>query len=216
MVRYSCITPTCVVLILNMSSRKWTALHACVIGWGEASASAGNASARRALEASTASTLKPNRSSKKSGVVKKAPLRASDRESTNQYYPAVISVLLQVRIIVISPFIMHVSMHCSQIINRLCVQNYAYVDSMEGKCRTPLMFAAACNLPDCISLLCTGGSNVNLRDAEGNTALHYANAYGSISAVSVLEAKGADRSVTNGKQLTPDDIIGQFDAVLPI
>lgn len=87
---------------------------------------------------------------------------------------------------------------------------------MEGKCRTPLMFAAACNLPDCISLLCTGGSDVNLRDADGNTALHYANAYGSIAAVSALEARGGDRNLANGKQLCPDDVIGQHDAVQPI
>lgn len=78
------------------------------------------------------------------------------------------------------------------------------------------MFAAACNLTDCVSLLCTGGADINIRDLDGNTALHYANAYGSIAAAAVLEGKGADNTALNSNQLTPDDIIGQFKAVLPI
>ena len=84
---------------------------------------------------------------------------------------------------------------------------------MDGNFRTPLMFAAACNLPDCINLLCTGGSDVNLRDADGNTALHYANAYGSVAAASALESRNANRTLENNKQLTPDDIMGKYNEV---
>lgn len=72
-------------------------MHACVVGWGEASAASGNSSARRALELSSASSLKPYRLSSKKGDVKKTSTRVHDqRESSNQYYPAVVSVLLQV------------------------------------------------------------------------------------------------------------------------
>ena len=34
------------------------------------------------------------------------------------------------------------------------------------------MYAAALGLPNAIKLLCSGGADVNLKDIDGNTALH--------------------------------------------
>ncbi len=75
------------------------------------------------------------------------------------------------------------------------------------------MFAAASNLVDCIQLLCVAGCDLNRADNEGNTALHYAYAYGSIATISFLEENGADSSKENMKEQIPLAIAGRFQSL---
>jgi ankyrin repeat protein len=75
------------------------------------------------------------------------------------------------------------------------------------------MYAAACNLLECLSLLLTGRSDVNRIDNHGNTALHYAYAFGSMAAASLLEERGSDCSLENQQGRTPLSIAGVERAV---
>lgn len=96
------------------------------------------------------------------------------------------------------------------------LQNFAYVDSLEFKCRTPLMLAAAFDLPAAVTLLCTAGADINLRDLDGNTALHYAYACGSNKALSVLEDRGADSTIENMAGSTPFEVVGLISTIAPL
>jgi ankyrin repeat protein len=95
-------------------------------------------------------------------------------------------------------------------------QNFAYIDSLECKCRTPLMLAAAFDLPEAVSLLCSAGADVNMRDLDGNTALHYAYACSSSHAMSALEDNNANTDIANNAGNTPFDVIGLIDTISPI
>jgi ankyrin repeat protein len=75
------------------------------------------------------------------------------------------------------------------------------------------MYASAANLADCLPLLCLAKSDVNRTDSLGNSALHYAYAFGSIAAASVLEEKGADPSCENHNEKTPLALAGISSAV---
>ena len=50
-------------------------------------------------------------------------------------------------------------------------KNFAYIDSLDFKCRTPLMLAAAFDLPSAVAVLVTAGADANMKDLDGNTAL---------------------------------------------
>lgn len=78
------------------------------------------------------------------------------------------------------------------------------------------MYAAATNLVDCLQLLVLGKSDVNRVDSLGNTALHYAYAYGSIAAASFLEGKGASSDIENQEQKTPLEVAGMVNALPPL
>jgi ankyrin repeat protein len=75
------------------------------------------------------------------------------------------------------------------------------------------MYAAACNLSDCLPLLLLAKSDVHRVDNLGNTALHYAYAFGSMAAASLLEEKGADCYRENQQERTPLAIAGIERAV---
>jgi ankyrin repeat protein len=75
------------------------------------------------------------------------------------------------------------------------------------------MYAAAANLVEAVNLLLTAKSKINQVDVDGNSALHYAYAFGSLMAASVLEANGANTSAYNAKDKRPFDIVGISDAV---
>jgi ankyrin repeat protein len=75
------------------------------------------------------------------------------------------------------------------------------------------MYASAANLADCIPLLCLAKSDVNRIDSLGNSALHYAYAFGSIAAASLLEEKGADSFLENHNDKTPLSVAGVPSAV---
>lgn len=94
------------------------------------------------------------------------------------------------------------------------LRNKAFVDSLDCKARTPLMFAAACNLLDAIILLLDSDADMNLKDnISGNTALHYAYATGSMAAASLLEERGADMSVKNCDGKIPIDVTGIMNSI---
>ena len=92
----------------------------------------------------------------------------------------------------------------------------AFVDSLDYKCRTPLMYAASANLMDAVNILINEGSDVNSTDLNGNSPLHYAYAFGCTSVVVLLEAKGASNDIENLSSFTPLDMAGKFNTFLPI
>ena len=96
----------------------------------------------------------------------------------------------------------------------ILLQNGAYVDSIDYRGRTPLMLAASCNLVDILSILLDNGADISKTDfIDGNTALHYAYATGSMAAASLLEERGANDASTNGKGRTPMDVAGLISAI---
>lgn len=77
------------------------------------------------------------------------------------------------------------------------------------------MLAAAFDLPAAVTLLCTAGADVNMRDLDGNSALHYAYACGSNRAVSALEDRDADSSIENNEGNTPFEVVGLIGTISP-
>eukprot|EP00603_Paraphysomonas_imperforata_P015364 CAMPEP_0114452376 /NCGR_PEP_ID=MMETSP0104-20121206/1482_1 /TAXON_ID=37642 ORGANISM="Paraphysomonas imperforata, Strain PA2" /NCGR_SAMPLE_ID=MMETSP0104 /ASSEMBLY_ACC=CAM_ASM_000202 /LENGTH=1372 /DNA_ID=CAMNT_0001624623 /DNA_START=163 /DNA_END=4281 /DNA_ORIENTATION=+ len=166
---------------------KWTPLHACIIGWAEFNAmKSDRKTTARALRHGEKKTTRGSSSGKNSFRNLKASYPAS---LTVASFSTILSVL---------------------------IQNFAYVDSLEFKCRTPLMLAAAFDLPAAVTLLCTAGADVNLRDLDGNTALHYAYACGSNQAMSALESLSASSDITNNAGDTPFEVVGLIDSIAPI
>jgi len=92
----------------------------------------------------------------------------------------------------------------------------AFVDSLDHRCRTVLMFSAAANLSDTITLLLDAGADPNCTDIGGNTPLHYAYAFGATTAAVMLEARGADQSKENFSSCTPIEMAGKIASLLPI
>lgn len=64
---------------------------------------------------------------------------------------------------------------------------------------TPVMIAAATSNPAAISSLVSYKADVNLRDSEQRTALHYAASVGSIECIRLLLEAGADHSLRDHK-----------------
>ena len=94
---------------------------------------------------------------------------------------------------------------------QLLLQNRAYVDGADRLCRTPLMLAAAANLEPAIALLLAAGADVFAQDLDGNTAVHFAYAYGSASAVATLEGKMGDNAqAKNHNGQSPLDMAGDL------
>ncbi len=87
------------------------------------------------------------------------------------------------------------------------------MDALDIKQRTPLMYAAASNLPDAVKILVSSGCKINIKDNDGNTALHFAYAMGSIAAASALESCGADVTISNNGGRQAFDVVGISSAV---
>jgi ankyrin repeat protein len=94
--------------------------------------------------------------------------------------------------------------------------NNAFVDSIDHKCRTPLMLAAAANLKDAIVMLLDAGADLNASDIDGNTALHLAYSLGSTAAAILLESRGADQDRENMSKCTPIEMSGRGNSVIPL
>jgi ankyrin repeat protein len=72
------------------------------------------------------------------------------------------------------------------------------------------MLAALCNLSEACSILLDGGADAGATDLNGNTALHLAYAFGSMSSALILEEKGADTNTTNASGRTASEEAGRF------
>lgn len=69
----------------------------------------------------------------------------------------------------------------------LLVDNaYTDVNCTDSSMRTPLHWAAVCNRPDIIEVLCLRGANQNYRDVSGRTPMHYASEKGNQQAMQAL------------------------------
>jgi ankyrin repeat protein len=77
------------------------------------------------------------------------------------------------------------------------LQNEAFVDGCDINCRSPLMYAAAADLPNVCKILFEAGADLQSKDLDGNTALHFAYMYGSKNSVAMLESLGADDKIDN-------------------
>lgn len=78
------------------------------------------------------------------------------------------------------------------------------------------MYAAASNLVDACSTLLDAGALINSTDLDGCTALHIAYIHGSSSAVSFLEANGADCDALNKKSKVPFETSGSIEKYPPL
>ena len=96
------------------------------------------------------------------------------------------------------------------------LSNRGYVDSLDYKCRTPLMLAAGANLFDAVKLLIEGEADVNISDIDGNTALHFAYGFGNASLAIYLEDHHADSDCKNLDGKTPLDMAGLANRLLPL
>jgi ankyrin repeat protein len=96
------------------------------------------------------------------------------------------------------------------------LQNGAFVDSCDVNCRTPLMYAAAADLPNVCKILIESGADLQSKDLDGNTALHFAYMYGSKHSVVVLESLGADDNVDNNFGREPLSEAGREKHFKPI
>jgi ankyrin repeat protein len=83
------------------------------------------------------------------------------------------------------------------------------------------MLAASCNLTDACGVLLDYGANINATDLSGNTALHLAYAFGSMSSVMLLEEKGSRDGVLlddvpNNSNRTPSEEAGRHIHMPPL
>ena len=101
-----------------------------------------------------------------------------------------------------------------ELVALVLIKNGAFIDSLDCHARTPLMIAAACNLLEAICILLDSGANMSLKDTiNGNTALHYAYAAGSMAAASLLEERGASLDILNAQGLGPVEVTGVLSVI---
>merc|ERR1712224_888830 len=80
------------------------------------------------------------------------------------------------------------------------------VDIRDGKGITPLGYAVAGNRISVFKLLLQSKANVDEVDGDGNSAVHYAAAYGRCELLDFLLAAGMDASGKNSAGKTPLDL----------
>lgn len=91
-----------------------------------------------------------------------------------------------------------------------------FVDGLDVNCRTPLLLSAAFNLCEAVSMLLDHEAEIRSSDLEGNTALHLAYAFGSMTCVLYLEFRGADSTAKNLDGKTPLEEAGRCALILPL
>jgi ankyrin repeat domain-containing protein 50 len=91
-----------------------------------------------------------------------------------------------------------------------------FVDGLDVNCRTPLLLSAAFNLCEAVTMLLDHGAEIRSSDLEGNTALHLAYVFGSMTCVLYLEFRGADSNAKNLKGKTPLEEAGRCALILPL
>ena len=188
---------------VDVKSRRlrWTPLHCVMVGWAEAKfaptapGGSGAAAKGRALGLTLSAPLA--RVSRDDGCTRmknnQYPQLGNDKkaasDATSAAYKATLEVLLQ---------------------------NKAYCDPLDWQCRTPLMMAAAADLPTiALQLLVDAGADIDAKDLEGNSALHYAYAYGSMGASVWLEGRGASGTAKNNRREEPFELVGKMTKINP-
>ena len=160
---------------------RWTALHCVVVGWAEAllATRGGDAIAKaRALGLTLV----------KSGRGHAGSDGSSTRMKNNVY------AQLNVNKTTVQDAINHTFKSTMVVI----LQQKPYPDCLDWQCRTPLMMAVAADLPlAALEALVSAGADLEVKDLDGNTALHYAYAYGRMGSSVWLEAKGANADASS-------------------
>merc|ERR1711939_1254118 len=80
------------------------------------------------------------------------------------------------------------------------------VDVRDGKGITPLGYAVAGNRISVFKLLLRSKANIDDVDSDGNSAVHYAAAYGRCELLEFVLAAGMDASSKNSTGKTPLDL----------
>ena len=100
---------------------------------------------------------------------------------------------------------------------RALLSNRGFVDSLDYRCRTPLMLAAAANLLEAVKILVRSGSDLNASDIDGNTALHFAYGFGCATVAVYLESQGiANTEAKNHTQYMPIEMSGRVSQLMPV
>jgi ankyrin repeat protein len=86
---------------------------------------------------------------------------------------------------------------------QILLENGADVNTVDGRGRTILMYAATAGLTGMIQPLLVYGADADARDESGRTALHRLVATGDLKAIEILVRHGADVSARNNTGYTP-------------
>lgn len=87
-------------------------------------------------------------------------------------------------------------------IARLLLSHGAIIYEQAGYRRKPLL-VEACRYADLVRLLLESGASVNVKETNGETALHAACFYGNLDSVKALVEHGAEINITSNTGLTP-------------
>jgi ankyrin repeat protein len=164
--------------------QRWSALHACVVGWADAQARGVGYSALR-----IPGNNKSNQQPKFNACARTALMRGSIPSQKEVRHLGSAQLHKEVLIFLLS--------------------SSAFVDAVDTRCRTPLMIAASTNVTDAVEILLAQGADVAAHDLDGNTPLHLAYAMGAASAIVALEAAGADQEAKNHKGCIPLELAGR-------
>jgi len=170
---------------------RWTALHACITGWAEKEAEGTMSNGR----------LKQNPCARRALELNTHPT------STSSSSPSSVSTSLRRS---------GSAMHREVLL--LLLKNHAFVDCVDINCRSPLMLAAASNLPSALELLLEHGADINSRDLDGHTALHLAYAASAATSIGLLEQLGGVEltEVQDNKGRVAFDLAGKLSSVSSI
>ena len=187
----------------------WTPLHACLCGWIEARmvhnasfSSSGNINAMSHKGKALGLNMNPILASKRNKPLDRGVGSRMKSSKTPDLLPSSTSTK---------------SIDASYGGTlQLILQNRGYVDALDWFCRTPLMMAAAADISIAVEILLNAGADVHAEDLEGNTALHYANAFGSMSSAVALESKGGDLQHCNHFGITASNFVGKMRKMQPL
>ena len=194
---------------------RWTSLHACIVGWAEMEATLGSKGVT-----SHERRRKPNLCAQRALGLPALTTSPSSGDGSpprsvagTGLFAETLALLLQVCV----SLLFYVFM-AAPILNSLsyflpCLQNHAFVDSIDCNGRSALMLAAAANLTAAVEMLLEAEADVRHGDLDGRQCLHLAYATGAASCIVMLEKCGADTDARDSSRMLPLDCAGKISLV---